>query len=202
MTAVAVAAVVAGLLAVIDPIPYVRDIRRGRTRPQRTTWLIWSVLGVVGFTSQLADGATWSLAMVGMQTVAVLVVFALSLRFGVGGIAPTDIAAVAIAACGLAVWASTADPTTATIAIVVADIVAVGAMLPKTWRDPWSETLSSFALASLSGAFGAFAVGAFRPSLLLYPVYFAVACALTCVVIVHRRRALGNAYTVLAWSAS
>jgi hypothetical protein len=42
----AAAALLAALLAVIDTVPYVRDILRGTTRPQRATWLIWSVLGV------------------------------------------------------------------------------------------------------------------------------------------------------------
>ncbi len=46
MTAlVPVFGVLAGLLGVLDTIPYVRDMFRGTTRPHRGTWLIWSVLG-------------------------------------------------------------------------------------------------------------------------------------------------------------
>ena len=56
----------AGLVAVADPIPYIRDTVRGRTRPHRGTWLIWSVLAIVAFLAQYADGAAWSLPMVGV----------------------------------------------------------------------------------------------------------------------------------------
>ena len=42
MTAlVPVFGVLAGLLGVLDTIPYVRDMFRGTTRPHRGTWLIW-----------------------------------------------------------------------------------------------------------------------------------------------------------------
>jgi hypothetical protein len=53
-----------------------------------------------------------------------------------------------------------------------ADLIAVAMMVPKTWRDPGSETLSTFAWASLAGALSAAAVGAPEPSLLLYPLYY------------------------------
>jgi hypothetical protein len=64
------------------------------------------------------------------------------------------------------------DPLLATACVVAADLIAAGMMVPKTWRDPGSETLSTFAWASLAGALSAAAVGALEPSLLLYPVYY------------------------------
>ena len=47
----------------------------------------------------------------------------------------------------------------ATICIIVADLVAATMMMPKTYRDPGSETLSTFGLASVSGALAVCAVG-------------------------------------------
>jgi hypothetical protein len=39
-------------------VPYLRDTVRRATRPHRGTWLIWSVLAVVAYFSQRADGAS------------------------------------------------------------------------------------------------------------------------------------------------
>ena len=72
----------------------------------------------------------------------------------------------------------------------LADLAGVLLMLPKTWRDPLSETLSTFVLAGFSGALGAAAVGALDPALLLYPAYFGLMNAVTAAVILVRRRAL------------
>ena len=58
MTLIALAGLAAAVLSLIDPVPYIRDILRGKTRPHRGTWLIWSVLGATAFASQFADGAT------------------------------------------------------------------------------------------------------------------------------------------------
>jgi hypothetical protein len=63
-------------------------------------------------------------------------------------------------------------------------------MVPKTYRDPGSETLVTFALASVSGALAAGAVGALDVSLLLYPVYYCVANAAIALLIHHRRAVL------------
>jgi hypothetical protein len=62
-------------------------------------------------------------------------------------------------------------------------------MTPKTYRDPTSETLASFALASIGGALAAGAAASNDPALLLYPVYF---CAVNGAIalLIHRRRAV------------
>ena len=82
--------VLAGLLGVLDTVPYVRDMLRGSTRPHRGTWLIWSVLGCTVCFSQGADGATWSLVMAATQAVLTTGIFLLSLRWGDGGVSTGD----------------------------------------------------------------------------------------------------------------
>ena len=48
----------------------------------------------------------------------------------------------------------------ATACVVIADVIGAGMMVPKTYRDPESETLVTFVFASLGGALAAGAVGA------------------------------------------
>jgi hypothetical protein len=179
--------VAAAVVALVDLVPYVRDTLRRLTRPHRGTWLIWSVLGTTGFASQLADGGTWSLLMVGVETGSTVLVFALSLRFGRGGVGAYDVCLTSTAALGVAGWAVSSHPVVATTFVVAADAVGVAMMLPKTWRDPWSETLSTYSLAGTAGLLSAAAVGAMDLSLLLYPVYFAIANGGTAAVIAYRR---------------
>jgi hypothetical protein len=65
-------------------------------------------------------------------------------------------------------------------------------MVPKTYRDPGSETFASFAVASVGGALAAGAVGGGEPSLLLYPIYFCAVNAAIAVLIVRRRARLAG----------
>jgi hypothetical protein len=167
--------VLAGMLGAADTIPYIRDVLAGSTRPYRWTWLIWGVLGVVVCLSQWADGASWSLIMAAVQAVLTCVIFLLAIRRGEGSLGHVERLMLAIASGGLLGWVVADEPIVATACVVAADLVGTAMMLPKTYRDPESETLVTFALASVAGALAALAVGEVDASLLLYPVYFCVA---------------------------
>ncbi len=99
---VVVLGLAAGVIGVLDTIPYVRDTLRGSTRPHRGTWLIWGVLAIVVSLSQYADGASWSLVMAGVQAVLTSLIFVLSIRYGEGGVSPAERLMIAIAGVGVA----------------------------------------------------------------------------------------------------
>ena len=195
---VVVLGISAGLIGVADTIPYVRDTLRGSTRPHRGTWLIWGVLAVVVCLSQYADGASWSLIMAAVQAVLTTGIFVLSIRRGEGGVSPVELLMIAIATAGVVGWIVADEPLVATACVVAADLLGAAMMVPKTYRDPESETLVTFAFASLGGALAAGAVGAVDLSLLLYPAYFCMVNGAIALLIVHRRTVLATP----AWSAS
>ena len=184
--------VLAGVVGIADTIPYVRDTIRGSTRPHRGTWLIWSVLAIVVFLSQRADGATWSLIMAAAQAVLTGAIFLLSIRRGEGGLSPADVLMLTLAGGGVIGWIVADEPVIATACVVAADLIGAAMMVPKTYRDPGSETLATFALASLSGALATGAVGTLDPSLLLYPAYYCLANGALAVLIRQRRRRLAS----------
>jgi hypothetical protein len=162
------------LVGIACTVPYVRDTVRGTTRPHRGTWLIWGVLAVVACISQRANGAGWSLVLTGSQAVLTALVFVLAIRYGEGGLTRVDLSLIAIAGAGVGGWLIVHDPVIAVVCVIVADLVAAAMMTPKAYRDPHSETLAMFALASVAGALAAGAVGRLDVSLLLYPGYYCV----------------------------
>jgi hypothetical protein len=192
MVVTAVLGVLAGVMSVANTVPYVRDVVRGSTRPHRGSWLIWAVTAIVVYASQRADGASWSLIMAGVQAVLTAFVFLLAIRRGEGGFSARDASMIAIAAAGVAGWMAADEPLVATASVIAADLIAAGLMVPKTYRDPASETLATFALASVGGALAAGAVGAADPSLLLYPLYFCAINAAIAVLIAQRRARLAS----------
>jgi hypothetical protein len=177
----------AGVTSALDAAPYIRDVVRRTTRPHRGTWLIWSVLSILALSSQAADGAVWSIVMVAADALFTSLIFVLSIRRGEGGLSRADLTILAIAAAGVVAWALVSTPVVATAFVVFADTLAVGLMLPKTWRDPASETFALYALASVSGILSALAVGTLDASLLLFPIYFALVNASLATLIAGRR---------------
>lgn len=177
-----------GLLTIVMVLPYVRDILRGKTRPVRAAWFIWTVLGVIAFSSQYAKGATTSLLLPAGQTIAVFVVFLFSLRFGVGGFTRRDLGALVAAAVGLILWGITREPALALTFVILANSMGAALVLSKAYSNPFSETLSTWLISGVSGIFGFFAVRELTPALVAYPLYIMVTNLAIAGVIVFRRR--------------
>lgn len=168
-------AYISAILSIIMIIPYVVDIFKKTTKPERASWLIWTVLGLIAFFSQLAKGATDSLWLTGAQTISVLIVFILSIKYGVGGLNKQDIKALIAAGIGLLLWAITKEALYALFIVITIDFIGVFLTTIKAYKDPKSETTSTWLISGTSGIFGALAVGSFNLVLLLYPVYIIIA---------------------------
>ena len=143
--------------------------------------------------SQWASGATWSLALTIGQAASCGVIFVLALRRGVGGVSPVELVLLGIAALGIVGWQIADDPTVATCSVVVADIIGVALMLPKTYRaarlGDALDVRDRRRLDHLRAARARIDAAA----LLIYPVYILIADAAVVAVIVVRRRALALA---------
>lgn len=163
--------ILSAILTLISIIPYIKDILRKTTKPERASWFIWTVLGSIAFFSQLAKGATDSLWLTGAQTLEVSIVFFLSIKYGVGGLAKRDIMALLVAGIGLLLWSVTQEAAYALFFVIIADGAGSILTMLKSYEDPGSETLSTWIISGTAGFFGALAVGSWDVILLSYPVY-------------------------------
>jgi hypothetical protein len=182
--------VLAGLAGIANTIPYVRDTLRGSTRPHRGSWLIWGALAVIACIAQRADGATWSVLMAGTQAIVTGLVFLIAIRYGEGGMSAIDLGLMTLAAVGVCGWIVAREPVIALGCVIAADLSALAMMTPKVHRDPHSETLSTYVLASVGGALAAGAVSQLDAAMLLYPVYYSLVNAATAILIGRRRAVL------------
>jgi hypothetical protein len=130
--------------------------------------------------------------MAAAQAVLTSAVFVLSIRRGEGGLSRADMLMITLAGVGVIGWIVAGEPAIATACVVAADLIGVAMMAPKTYRDPGSETLATFELASLSGALAAGAAGVADPSLLLYPAYYCLANGAIAGLIYYRRKLIAS----------
>jgi hypothetical protein len=94
---------------------------------------------------------------------------------------------LAIAASGVVGWYVAGDPTIATLCVVLSDLVAVVMMIPKTYADPYSETLSAYVMSALSGACALLAVGSLDFGLVVYPAYIVCADLAVAAIVLAQR---------------
>ncbi len=142
----------APLLSVFGASSYVRDTLRGVTSPNRVTWSLWGLEGILGFAVEIQQHiglASITTLMLGLVPV---VVVAVSFRnpHGVWRISTFDIVCGSISLAGLAFWGFVNQPTIALISFVAADQVAALPTIRKSWIAPGSESPRVFLMGVLS----------------------------------------------------
>lgn len=154
---------------------YLIDILKHRTKPQRTTWLIWTIQGFIAFYAQIALHAHWSLLFIGLGATGNLLVYVLSLFYGVGGWSKLDVFALSIATIGMVISVIAAAPLIAVIGVIIADFAGVVPTLYKAYKDPSSETTITWLALGISSILAMASVGGWTVDLLIYPAYLAIA---------------------------
>lgn len=160
-----------GIFTAVGYVPYIRDMFLKKTKPQRTSWFIWSVLGSIAFFSQLAKGASASLWLPGVETAGVLIIFLLSIKYGVGGVHKKDFITLLFAALGLLLWYVTKEAAFALYIVIFIDALGSFLTIQKAYEDPKSETQSIWILVTIGGLFSILSVGTLDVILLSYPVF-------------------------------
>ena len=185
MTYLMVFGILSGVLSTIAYIPYIRDTVTRRTKPQRETWLIWSVLGTIAFCSQAYEGAGESLWFAGVRVSGAIVVLLLALRFGAARrLKTSDYLILACAAVGLVLWYNTESAAYALAITISISLLGGSITVIKAYRHPGSETMTTWLVSIVSSFCAILSVGRFDAVLIAYPVYlFAMHGAIALVTI-------------------
>lgn len=178
-----------GFLSALCYIPYIRGILKGKVKPERASWFIWSVLTAIGFFSNLAIGATHSLWLPGVQGVGVVIVFLLSIKSGYGGFLKRDIITLIASALVLVIWYFTKQPTLAVYLTTLIDAMGGYLTVIKSYEKPETETPLTWGISTFAGLFAILAVGRADAALLAYPTYiFLVNGAVMMAIILGTRK--------------
>ena len=164
--------IASALLTVLAFAPYIRDTWRGETRPQRSTWFIWSVLSTIALISQIYEGAGASLWFAGAQVAGTIVICGLAIHRGFGAfLSGSDWLVLGLAGCGVVLWAITEDAAYALAITIAISLLGGSVTVLKAFREPDTETMSTWFISLFAALLGLAAVGSPDPLLLAYPLY-------------------------------
>lgn len=181
----AVTSVIVGTLA---NIPYVIVILKGH-RPPYTTYLGWSLIGVMGFIFHFqaidASNDKWSALFPGLFAIIPLAYLCLLVSLGAQWQLDTrDKICLTLVLASGTVWAAShltgfGTVTLPLLALVSTDTFSSWPILQNAWRGAESMTLNrvSWFLTMVSSAFGASSVAAPFTAEMIYPGYLSVMMA-------------------------
>ena len=180
--------IVSGVIALAGMVPYIVDIIRGNTKPQRAAFLLFTISGFIAFLGQLAEGAIYSLFFAGALMSTSLLTFILSFKFGVGGFGRRDKIGLFLVGCILAAWFLTGSAALAVVLIVIFNTIAKILVMFKVYQLPHTELLYTWIMSTISSLFAVLSVGSLDWILLLSPLQNGITVGLIALIIFVRRR--------------
>lgn len=158
---------IAAVLAVVQVVPYVRSTLKGKTKPSRTSFGIWAVVQTVSVAGYIGAGATTTALVPLVLAATAIIIFGLSLKYGMRGHGKLDIPCLVVAGAALAVWIVTDNPT---LAVYMSTFASAAAYLPtirKAYLWPQSESKLSWCMFAAAALLNVFALADFSPVIVL-----------------------------------
>lgn len=164
------AGMAAGILYVIAFVPYVLSILRGKTRPSKMTWAIWSLLNFITLFSYISLGARNTLWMTGATTIGSLGVFLLSLRYGEGRRSRRDLWLLTGAVITALIWLLSGQPVVAQLSGLVLLVLGAIPTILIVYRTPERESRLTWSLFTLSCIVNLFSIERWALGIIAGPI--------------------------------
>jgi hypothetical protein len=139
-------AILAALITLAGSAGYALDTLRGRTQPNRVSWVMWAIAPLIAFAAELTEHAGLESLLtfsVGFGPVLVLLASFLDPR-AYTRITRLDLVCGALSAAALAMWALTGRGDVAIAFSILSDLWAAIPTVHKALRRPESESAKAF----------------------------------------------------------
>ena len=133
--------ILGGLVSLAFTFSYIKATLRGRVKPNKVTWLIWSIAPLISTAAALSSGVSWAVLPVFMAGFGPLLVFIASFlnKEAYWRIARFDYICGVISILALVGWYLTQDPIVAILLSILSDFLAAIPTLLKGWCFPETE---------------------------------------------------------------
>lgn len=134
----------AGVIILVSGIPYLISILKGKTKPSRGSYIIWSSVEVVWVSSYIASGATTT-KYLGLAVAFSTIFFLLfSFKYGMGGFGLIDILSFIIAGLAIYFWVHTKRPEITVLMSTIAGTIGFFPLFKKIYYYPETENILSW----------------------------------------------------------
>lgn len=143
----------------IGTASYIKSMKNGGAKPNRATWLMWTVAAMIGAFSALANGSGIEVLPVFMAGFGPLLVLITSFIYknAYWKLGKFDYFCAAASTIAIILWVYLGNPVIAYIFALIADFFGGVPTFIKTWKNPETEKATTYATGIFSGFISLFA---------------------------------------------
>ena len=132
---------IAASATLIAAIAYIRSMFKGQTKPNRVTWLMWTIAPFTATFASFSTGATWAVVPVFMSGLSPLLILMASFlnKRAYWKLSLFDYTCGVLSVVALVLWYITENPNIAIFLAIISDALAATPTLRKARRNPESE---------------------------------------------------------------
>lgn len=162
----------------IGTLPYIIDTLRGKTKPNRVTWLFWSIPLLAVAAQYFDDSLTWASLPVFFAGFGPLCIFFASFvnPNAYWKLGKFDYFCGLFALITLIAYAATQDVFLAIFLGIIADSIAALPTLKKAYTNPETETVWPFFMGFVDNVLAFFVMERYDFVEMAFPIYFIVIC--------------------------
>lgn len=159
---------------------YIKETLRGSTKPNKVTWLMWSVAPIIATFAAISGGVGLAVLPVFMAGFGPLLVFIASFvnKNSYWKLETFDYLCGFCSVLALVFWGITKEPVIAIIFAIASDGFAAIPTLVKAWKYPETESAGPYTTGLFSALTSFSAIKTWNFSSLAFPVYLVVISAL------------------------
>lgn len=184
----ALAGKVAGIVSLAAYFPYIFSIVRGKTIPNRATWWIWTMVGLMLGASYYSSGASNTIWVPVSYIIGPLTTAILSIRYGVGGWERFDKYCLAGTGVSLALWCLFSLPLIALLINLFIDLLGALPTIRKVYLKPGTENTFAWILFIAGNTINLFAVETWSFTIAVYPIYMFCASGSIAALVCFRKK--------------
>lgn len=160
-----------GALVVVANVPYIASILKGKTSPNRMSWFLWAVVGILILTTyhELDGKAAFFLALTG--AICQMTVALLSIKYGSGGTSTVDRICLTLVILTCLIWWLTKSAFYPYVLAVFIDFLAIVPTMRKTYHKPDGEDLWAWIIWAIAALCAVLAIQTWTWAEALLPVY-------------------------------
>lgn len=166
-------AVVGAAIASLGGLYYLYDTIRGKTKPNRVTWLLWGLFPMVIFIAQRAqgvEGLSWVSFAAGFTPILILLASFINKK-AYWKTEPRDYYLMIAAIIGLILWALTDNPNLAIIFSLFADLFAGLPTMIKAYKQPETESWIAYAISAFGFGISVLAIPSYEFENFAFVIY-------------------------------
>ena len=167
---------VAAFATLLATFVYVRSMFKGGAKPNRVSWLMWSIAPFIATAAAASSGVGWTALPVFMSGLSPLLIFAASFVSKKAHWALTrfDYVCGVLSGLALVLWYVTKDPNVAIAFAIASDGLASIPTFTKAWKHPETEVAWPFIVGVFNASTSFFASAMWAFSAYAFPAYLIV----------------------------